>query len=335
MGKFLNKLKKLFSTSDETETLHSSDVQISSLPAQPSAPLQNYVAESQPVSPVAISSEPQPISSIATTLDIPSLLTIAGQISQIPLFQLIGQQLVNLLSSPTPTKEAIVSIITQAQPIIDAQAPSLSTLNQTSQYQTLVKEMLNLAPLDAGLDHDHLAESNAVATLQSLTKYYNILEKLLGNSAFSAGVQTAFHDLTQPLTQLSTSFNNLITQFKTFKSQEATLRQEIEAYTQAVQQMQSQNSMSPDWGGKKSAFEQKGAELTKRRNAYLQDESRMNQSITTICSQITTFQDSFKEFLTLLLSELATPPEQTHLLQIKEQIDTFQAFVKQIASLIA
>ncbi|MGL4345636.1 MAG: hypothetical protein ACRCTE_10585 [Cellulosilyticaceae bacterium] len=205
-----------------------------------------------------------------------------------------------MLDNPSVTKEQVLALLDSAAPLIAAETqeieklkagiappPALAnTLNQLSNYKQLLDSMLTLPKLDPDLDHDTLAESNIVSTVQSLVKYFSILEKLFESELFSEEHKTSILAIKDPLSQTSSVFTQFISQFKEFKASEETLRQEILSYTAALEQIQKQQPNSVDWGGKKQAFEQKGTELTSRRATYVEQETKINQQIITLSTHI-------------------------------------------------
>lgn len=287
--------------------------------------MSNFISNNMPIIP-SVSSE--------SSSCIRMLIPLAEEIQALPLFKSIGEQLLSAIkSSPEITRVEVSSILEKGDLLIAnySQTPTLHT--QFQQYLGLLDEMLRLAPLDSSLTHENLVQSNMTSTLQSFTKYYNICEKLLVNFS-SPTLKASFDALTQPLTHISTAFNELITFFKSFKSREESLRQDIENYSQALAQIHSQG-VNIDWGGKKEAFQQKNNELTNRRSTYVQEESHINARITSLCEEIIDFQFPFKDFLMQLKEEIsqqlaAAPPDT----RLAEQ-ERYKALCKEITKWLA
>lgn len=324
MGKWLNFIKNGFK-----HPIVVSDVASSTDTAGSTTPSSSS-SIGTPNSPIVVAVSPH-----VPTLSTMSLLPLVEQMRNLSLFEPIGEKFVMKTSdTPSISLELIHSILSEGDILLTKHTASLASLPPYQQYVVLVDEMMHLPPLDDSLTHDNLIQSNLTSTLQKLTNYYNVLEKLLSTTAASALTIETFNTLTEPLTTISTTFNDLITFFKGFKSREETLRQEIQAYSTALAQIHNQNGgVNIDWGGKRDAFEQKNAELTKRRTAYAEEENLINKNITTLSNQIKQVELSFHSFLKLFREDLTQLLHTSPIFTIQKELETYKALREQILAL--
>lgn len=326
MGKWLNFIKNGFK-----HTLSSTDTSTTS--ALISVPNDSTIPLSTPIPAPSISTFPLSIpdnSAVSTT----TLLPLAEQMSTLSIFEPISNKLLmHMNNGSSISLKDLQLFLSEGDALLTEHTQSSTTYPPYQQYITLVEEMMRLDPLDASLTHENLAQSNLTSILQKLTNYYTILEKLLPSTASSTTLES-FNKITEPLTTISTNFNDLITFFKSFKSREATLRQEIEAYSQALSQIHNQNGgVNIDWGDKRGAFEQKNAELTKRRAAYDEEEKLINQKISILSTQLNEVISAFYAFLSLFKEDLVQRLHNSPVLITQKQLDVYKALREQMLSL--
>lgn len=270
---------------------------------------------------------------VTISQDVNMVTSIALEIKKLPLFASIGDTIISEVSSSGFLSATTLNyILEHGQKLIDNSSASSESTSSISQHVSAINEMLKLPPLDSSLNHDNLVQSNITSTVQHIISYYNVCEKSI-SLVPNENIKLELSNFSSTVSGINTTFTNLISVFKNFKASEHNLRQEIEAYTKAVTQIQGQG-INVDWGGKKEAFEQKNAELTTRRNAYVEQEKQINLQITNLSNSISSFHPMFIEFLNKFKGELSSLDSHSDTNIYSDQIASYIQYSDELKSLV-
>lgn len=249
------------------------------------------------------------------------LLPYSKNISLLLHFKEIGDELEQILSGTEVKKQSILDALQKGEELCEAQKVGLDSLEQYPQYANLVKEMLGLSPPDTAVDHANLSESNLTTTLQSMVRYYNILEKLFAMVPFSDDASKQFEELTSVLTSSTNEYQSFFPVFAPFKKKEAKLTADINNFTDQISKIKSQNPFSTDFGGRQAELTKVHAELTKQRDDYVKEEDALNAAISSFAQSLAQTHAMFAAMLQQLFTEINV--KEGVLLSLKQELDAF------------
>ncbi|OON97963.1 MAG: hypothetical protein ATN32_00625 [Candidatus Epulonipiscium fishelsonii] len=246
-----------------------------------------------------VSNEPSYLS--IDSLVYPELLAISSQLNKTEVTKEYGKKIELMAYNIKIDKNAIKEIIL-----------GLTELNQ--QYKTkLIQTQDPVDILNEYLDYcievTRFTLSDDIPTYESFidNENFELVKKTLIILINIQKLITVDETLQQLINDYAIVFNTLNQLTPTIQELlpiAASLKAEIIEFTNVVNQIQSQNKMSPDWNGKKPQLMQLRQQLVKKREQFIIDEENVNATILKVYKECQKLHENYKEISLTVITEI-------------------------------
>lgn len=300
-------------------------------PSQPISPISITQQPAPPISITPIQSNPQtsptpspstsaptmqipsplmtPTASGLPTINQPQLFQITTQMLRIPLLSSLGTNLQNFIYDASLTQEKIMPYTNQFQELIAAEQAKLAKLRDPSdvltEYITHATFLARQTTSTESPTYETFLNSTAVDLIKKEAVVLTTLKQLIPH-LFDASTDFDFNEFLRKYAIVISQINDVAPKLESFTASADALRNDILAFTATINQYQNNKMLAVDWNSKKGALANTRATLDQRRNAFLTDETTINNALAQVASQFQPLHNLFANVIPQVIPHLET-----------------------------
>ncbi|MEF9958930.1 MAG: hypothetical protein RR776_03020 [Niameybacter sp.] len=260
----------------------------------------------------------------------PPLYTLATTLIRIPLTHETGERLNKLAYNSQLTSTQLSPIAMELENYIASYQVATSKLKDSkvllSEHIVLCTQLLNTTFDEVPPTLESFKDTPAIDTMKQQVLFLSTCQKLLPEF-FSEDSPSPLQDLFKQYTLLVSKTNSILATLDQFSPISEQLRADILSFTESVNKMQSNKSLSVDWNGQKAHFLKLREDLEKRRNAYINDETIINNTLAELYQTFIALHTHFKSLVPNVLASLTELHDHT---QSDPNIANQQAQINQV-----